>query len=218
MRIPLTLASAAAVLSVALPAFAAETTFSTKPFTDVPESSPYHDAIEYLRQKNVLKGYEDGSFHPNSRINRAEFVKLITNPYVMSVDRLNQCMQQYDGTTGEKVFFKDVPKDAWYAAEVCYAKDRSIISGYLDGTFRPSDPTNFVETAKILTRVFSLQVNTELTPWYKPYVDRLSELHAIPTTVRSLNAYITRGEMAEILYRLRTKTTNKDSKTSGELY
>jgi hypothetical protein len=209
----------ALALSVAFvaPAFAADTTFSQKPFTDVPETSSHYEAVEYLRQHNVLKGYDDGTFRPTTRINRAEFVKLITNPFIMDTDRLNQCMQQYDGATGEKVFFKDVPKGAWYAAEVCYAKDRSVISGYLDGTFRPSDPTNFVESAKILTRVFSLQVATESTPWYKPYVDELSKRHAIPTSVRSLNAYITRGEMAEILYRLKTNTTNKTSKVASDL-
>ncbi len=199
-------------------ALAADTTFSQKPFTDVPENSVYFESIEYLRQNNVLKGYSDGTFKPSAHINRAEFVKLIANPFIMDTDRMNQCIQQYDGNTGEKVFFKDVPRDAWYTPEVCYVKDRGIISGYHDGYFRPSNLINFVESAKILSGVFSLQVATEQDPWYKPYVDNLSGKRAIPTSIRSLNAYITRGEMAEMLYRLKANKTTKSSKTASQLY
>lgn len=212
---------AAGILTAAFvaPAFAADTatTFSDKAFTDVPTSSPYYDAIEYLRTNNVLKGYDDGTFRPNATINRAEFVKLITNPFIIDTNRMNECLTSYDGTTGDKIFFKDVPKNSWYAAEVCHAKDKNIISGYLDGTFRPENETNFAETAKIIAGVFAYQVMTETAPWYKPYVERLAELHAIPTSITRFDKAITRGEMAEMIYRLKADVQTKSTKTYGQI-
>lgn len=201
------------------PAFAADTTttFSKNPFSDVPESSSYHEAVEYLRANNVLKGYDDGTFRPNEKINRAEFVKLITNPFIMNTNRMNLCLAEYERNTGEKVFFSDVRKDDWYAPEVCYLKEKQIIKGYDDLTFRPANKINFVEAAKIVSGVFAYQVMREGTPWYKSYVEKFDELNAIPTTITRFNQEITRGEMAEMIYRLKTNATDKPSKTYGQL-
>jgi hypothetical protein len=47
--------------------------------------------------------------------------------------------------------------------------------------------------------------------WYRPYVQSLSDLHAIPVSIKYFNQTLTRGEMAEIVYRLKTDTTDKSS-------
>jgi len=213
--------AAAATLGVALsPIMAsAETTFSTDPFTDVPENSQYYTAIEYLRTNNVLKGYEDGTFKPEARINRAEFVKLIANPFILDTQRLNDCMTEEMDEDDQTVFFPDVARDSWYAREVCLAKTKKLISGYPDGTFQPGQYISFVESAKIIVSTFALQRDPEPEneKWFMPYVEKLSEVRAIPTTVSTFDQTITRGEMAEMLYRLKTNTTNRASKTSGQL-
>ena len=75
----------------------------------------------------------------------------------------------------------------------------------------------FVEAAKISTRVFALDVATETGDWYRPYVERLDELNAIPTTVSRFAQELTRGEMAEIVYRLKTDDRTKTSMSYGDL-
>jgi len=199
-------------------AVAADTTFSQNPFTDVPTKHVNYDAIEYLRKNNVLKGYADGSFKPEARINRAELVKLIANPFILDVDRINQCIPEHvkDNT---HVFFNDVLKTDWFAPEVCMARVKSIVSGYPDGTFKPGSYTSFVEAAKILSGVFSLQVNEVPgdEQWYKPYVEKLASLKAIPLTIGGLSATVTRGEVAEMLYRLKADVATKSSKTASQL-
>ena len=205
-------------LSLTGVAMAADTTFPTQPFSDVSKTSPHYDAIEYLRQNKVLVGYEDGTFKPNARINRAEFVKLITNPFLMNTERMNECLGNYNRQTDSKIFFSDVPLQAWYAREVCHSYEKGIIKGYPDGTFRPTNNIIFAEAAKMIAGVFSLSVAQEQNPWYKPYVDHLSSKNAIPTSVRSLATPITRGEMAEMIYRLKADKTNKASKKASELY
>lgn len=194
-------------------------TFAPNPFTDVPAKSSYFEAIEYLRKNNVLKGYEDGTFRPEARINRAEFVKLITNPFILDTERLNGCLEAELDDSDMTVFFPDVLRDSWYGPEVCLAKVKKLINGYPDGYFRPGEYTSFVEAAKIVASTFVLQTTTdpEDERWFMPYVNKLSEDRAIPTTISTFDQTITRGEMAEMLYRLKTNTTNRPSRTASQL-
>jgi hypothetical protein len=194
-------------------AFAEDAAFSQKAFTDVPTGSTYFEAIEYLRTHNVLKGYIDGTFKPDTRINRAEFVKFIVNPLILDTNNMSDCMRANVPSEANSVFFPDVSKDAWYATEICFAKTKHLIDGYPDGKYRPAASINFVEAAKVISNVFSLQIENEATGefWYRPYVKRLSELHAIPTSIKHFDQILTRGEMAEIVFRLKADRTDKAS-------
>ena len=197
-------------------AFAQDSAFSQKPFTDVPSGSTYFEAIEYLRTQNVLKGYLDGTFKPGTRINRAEFVKFVVNPLILDTNNMSNCMKENIGDTAKTVFFSDVSTDAWYAMDVCFAKVKRLIDGYPDGTYRPSSYVNFVEGAKIIANVFSLDIQNQATGefWYRPYVQRLSDLHAIPASIKRFDQTMTRGEMAEIVYRLKA---DKETKASANI-
>lgn len=185
--------------------------FSYKPFTDIPKSHPQYEAIEYLRTKNILKGdYTDGNYHPTRRIRRDELLGLVTNELFMARD--NACVRVLGGT-GAKVF-PDVIGGSPYAVDICNAKAKGIVRGFHDGFFRPSRPVTFVEAAKIISRVFSVSMdsgNIEDPRWYFVYVNSLSEKNAIPKSVRSLRQSITRGEIAEMIYRLKTDTTSRPS-------
>jgi len=194
-------------------AFAEDAAFSQKPFTDVPESSTYFEGIEYLRTQNVLKGYLDGTFKPSSRINRAEFLKFVINPLILDTNNMSSCVNDSLTETAQTVFFSDVARDAWYATEVCYGKIKHLIDGYPDGTYKPAASINFAEAAKIISNVFSLQIENEETGefWYRPYVKRLSDLHAIPTSIKRFDQILTRGEMAEIVFRLKADREDKAS-------
>jgi hypothetical protein len=197
----------------------AQQTFAPNPFTDVPKTSIYYEAIENLRVNNVLKGYDDGTFRPTARVNRAEFVKLITNPYILDTGRLNECLTKQLPPNAKTIFFSDVPRDSWYGPELCFSKIKGLVSGYPDGTFQPGNYISFVEAAKIIVSTFALQTTTDETDqkWYKPYVQKLDELNAIPTSISRFAQPMTRGQVAEILFRLKTNRTNKASKTYGDL-
>jgi hypothetical protein len=194
-------------------AFAQDSAFSQQPFTDVPEGSTYYEGIEYLRTQNVLKGYLDGTFKAENRVNRAEFVKFIVNPFILDTNNLSNCIPENVSGSSAIIFFPDVARDAWYAPEVCYSKVKKIIDGYPDGTYRPAESINFVEAAKILSNVFSLQIEKKDTGefWYRPYVQRLSDLNAIPTSIKRFDQTLTRGEMAEMVFRLKADREDKAS-------
>lgn len=197
----------------------AATPFTTKPFTDVAESHLNYEAIEYLRQNNVIRGYPDGTFKPESRINRAEFLQLITNPFLLNTTRLNECVrEEIQGKDLKHVFYSDVDPDDWYAAAVCLSTVQKIINGYPDGTFRPARDVSFVEAAKMIANVFAFSIAEEPDEaWYMPYVEQLSKKSAIPTTVNSFSESITRGEMAEMIYRLKANVTTKQTRAAEGL-
>lgn len=193
--------------------FAEDTTFSQNPFTDVPTTSTYFESIEYLRTQKVLKGYLDGTFKPDTRINRAEFVHFAVNPYILDTNNMSDCMRANVPEASNTVFYSDVSKDSWYATDVCFAKIKDLIGGYPDGTYRPANSINFVEAAKIISNVFSLDITNQENGefWYRPYVQSLSDLHAIPVSIKRFDQILTRGEMAEIVYRLKADKTQKAS-------
>lgn len=166
-------------------------------FPDVSPHSELADAINYVQAQGIVAGYPDGNYRPSWNLNRAEFTKII-----LEATAIPTAGCELDGR------FSDVASEAWFAPYVCAAAERNIIRGYGDGTFRPGETINFVEAAKIVALSFGSSVETHEI-WYKPYVTYLEELGASPSTVKILDQKVTRGELAEMVYRLKTQKRNK---------
>lgn len=109
-------------------------------FSDVADDSPYHNAIAELKAKNILSGNPDGSFRPESSINRAEFAKVI----LLALDISPQSPQG-------KVF-SDVAVNAWFASYAETAAGKGIVNGYPDGSFGPGKNINRAEVFAMLYR------------------------------------------------------------------
>lgn len=196
-------------------------------FPDVPASHPNAEAIAYVQAQGIVTGYPDGSYRPDLQINRAEFTKIVIGSNF--TDRALQFCVDFG--------FSDTSRTEWYAKYICLAAQHQIIAGYPDGTFRPDTSINFVEAAKIIATMDNFYVNGvgyNNTPsqfgilgpplpeavdghWFESFVRYLAEKNAIPLSIHSPNKQITRGEMAEMIYRLQTNVTNKPSRTYEEL-
>ncbi|MBM3231249.1 S-layer homology domain-containing protein [Candidatus Peregrinibacteria bacterium] len=164
-------------------------------FSDVPPTHPNASAISFVREEGIVKGYSDGSFKPDARINRAEFTKIIIGA-TFGPENIEAC----ELTS----LFSDVSAGDWFAPFVCLAKKENIIAGYPDGTFKPAQNVNFAEASKIVVNAFSLAIDPKDAEgvWWRPYVYALSRISALPTTFSDPNQFVTRGEMAEIIMRV----------------
>jgi hypothetical protein len=208
-------------------------------FYDVTSDHPYVDAIDMLTREGIVRGYENRSFRPENAINRAEFTKILMG--VLYPDSyIDSCVadlpQFNEGDDSEEDFtevfpefsFPDVGYDAWFSPSICAAWQNGIVSGFPDGFFRPEKGVKFVEAAKMLSLGFGL-TGYELPNfggsnvlWYQPYVEFLAAQNAIPFSINNLDQYINRGEMAELIYRLKDfplvpNPAKKKSKTTDDI-
>ena len=84
-------------------------------------------------------GGSNGKFDPNGNMNRA---MLVTVLYRMAGS------PDVEGKVSEK--FKDCKDGAYYEKAVLWAAANGIVGGYSDGTFKPTNPVNRQELAKVL--------------------------------------------------------------------
>lgn len=175
-------------------------------FSDVPASHQNYEAINYVQAENIVKGYEDGTYKPDQKINRAEFTKIIVEAIV------GQEPLEHAGAC-----FPDVVSGMWFYPYVCYAERIGFIGGYPDGTFKPAENINFVEAAKIIAIAYEYGSEAGSDVWYRPYVEALGTRMAIPTSIQTFEHELTRGDMAEIIYRLKANIKNKESQTYATL-
>lgn len=222
------LAAASLVASLLIPSASA-----AGYFRDVAQSHENADAIDYVKTEGIVQGYEDGTYRPNQLINRAEFLKIVAEAFD-DPQTVNSCK-----STANMTFdFRDVDKNAWYAPYVCAGTAHGVrnpIGGYPDNTFRPGNYISFVEAAKILThyqetRMWEVReatnnpdtsnpynVQTTTDDWYAQDVTYMGNTGAIPTSITRFDQSITRGQMAEMIYRMRGGVTNKPSQTFATL-
>ncbi len=189
-------------------------------FSDVPSTHSNADAIRYVHKRGLVGGYPDGRFAPDGKINRAEFTKIITLA-LFQQSMINQCETHY---------FSDVPKGSWYERYLCRARDGWLLTGYPDGTFKPGQYISFAEAAKIIANGYNLiprndhcngklcpDSNSSEHPWFEKYVQALEQKSAIPFSIFQVHQTISRGEMAEILYKLSPDAPKQSTQTYDAL-
>lgn len=182
---------------------------TTKNFKDVKNGQDYFVAINYLREKNIVNGYDDHTFKPSREINRAEALKMISTATGL--------FNNEPEDPKEKPFI-DTPLDAWYTKYLSKAKEIGIITGYKDGAFYPEKTINLAETLKIYFETISktsaefdyastqdvVFIDTAPDSWYTKYTSYAGAKNIINIyNDNNINPEqnMTRGYLSEIIYR-----------------
>lgn len=197
-------------------------------FPDVAEDHLYAKAIGWLQENKVVKGYEDGTFQPDKLVNRAEFVKMLYEARGENGYYMGKPIQP----------FLDVEGGEWYGGYATKAYMDGVVDGYKDGTFKPERNINLAEALKIVINGFFKDKelfeafkdlsscefdDVDLTKfydneaWYAKYAHFADGICAIPKdiienksgkVIFNLSKDLTRGEMAELIYRTRSVLDN----------
>lgn len=183
-------------------------------FTDVTRDNINAEAITYLKVSGIVEGYADGRFGVDSNINRAEFVKILLMSTGATAKDGDTCLEL---SASELEKYPDVLMDSWYAPYMCLAVTRGLMEGYPDGRMRPDLPINVPEMAKIVSLAMELPLPAEGAEWYTQYMSALETRAALPSTLASLSEYISRGEMAEVVFRLKNSREDKAAVSTAEL-
>jgi len=104
-------------------------------FPDVPSTRWSVTEIEYMADRNVVKGYPSGEFLPGRNLTRAEFAALIFR----FADIKNS-----DNSSD----FTDVESNHWAYDEITALCSNGLVEGYEDGSFRPE---NYISRAEVMT-------------------------------------------------------------------
>ena len=97
----------------------------------------------------------------------------------------------------------DLTSSAWYFQYVCMAVREGILHGYPDGTFGAGNQVNFAELSKMIVNAYDMNMVIDGPEWYRGYFNSMMDYGAWPPTIIEAGHQVTRGELAEILYRLR---------------
>ncbi|HHY46732.1 MAG TPA: S-layer homology domain-containing protein [Firmicutes bacterium] len=172
------------------------------------------DAIEALSSEGIIGGYPDGTFKPEASISRAEFAKIVARSFAIRPSGVPR--------------FKDVRSDNWARGYIAAVDDKGIMSGYPDGTFRPSQGITRAEVATALVRALGL--NDKLQPrqpapptfadvqnshWAFRQVEMLNKLGVVPVHFGALFQPGVPATRAEVAWMVKGLTDLKTS--SGKL-
>ncbi|UPA22772.1 S-layer homology domain-containing protein [Candidatus Peribacteria bacterium] len=188
---------AAALLLSASPA-SAITYISTRSNTE--------NAVSYVQREGFMNGYDNGSFGERNVVNRAEMAKVVTLIDNGNINRYSM-----------RLPFYDTSNTAWYTPYVIYVYGNGFMSGYPDNSFRPDHSITFAEAAKVLALAYNLDARTTSGEWYQESVRALADRNAIPTSIDYVEQTLTRGELAEIVYRLDSNNRSRSSRSYEDL-
>jgi parallel beta-helix repeat protein len=104
-------------------------------------SAPF---VEALAEKNLIKGFLDGTFQPDTQVTRAQFAALVAAAFPATP------------TTRSPVRFQDVAASFWAANAIRQVQTQGFISGFPDGTFRPDAPLTRVQAVVALVSGLAL--------------------------------------------------------------
>ena len=180
-------------------------------FSDVPETSEHYAAILWLEGRSVIQGYEDGTFKPDQEVTRAEALKIVL---------LGSGIEVPEVLGFDETYYSDIALTDWFTKYVVKATDMEIVKGYDDATFKPNQTVNLAEALKIIMQTNALTAETPLENPYVdvPFGDWYAGYAALAKTKYLIVAddegkihpekAMTRGDLAEIMYRLSYITEN----------
>ena len=106
-------------------------------FTDMDAYSWAKNAVQALKAKGIISGYEDMTFKPGNSVTRAEFITMMVKAY-MPASKV--------GNTK----FSDVSAGAWFFESVMTALENGIIKGVTENKFMPNNQIKRQDMAVIL--------------------------------------------------------------------
>ena len=123
-------------------------------FPDVPATHWAYRQIEYAVSRNVVTGYEDGTYRPDLVVDRGQMAVYIARAMVAPTGDAGIPDPEPPPT------FPDVPGEdgssAWCYKHVEYLAGQGIVTGYQDGYYHPEYPVTRDQMAVYVARAFDL--------------------------------------------------------------
>jgi uncharacterized membrane protein len=120
-------------------------------------------------QRNILKGYPDGTFRPAAPVTRAEFAAIIASGLPKQP------------ASRPAVTFVDVPANHWAAKAIAEAYQSNYLSGYPNRIFQPNQHIPRVQALVALASGLNYKATVDPTTTLKKYYDDLGQIPSYAT-------------------------------------
>ncbi|WBW50277.1 S-layer homology domain-containing protein [Peptoniphilus equinus] len=197
------------VLGTFTSVFAAETTTEEK----VEKVVGKDNKIQYVIDKKLVEGYEDGSYQLDKTITRAEITKLLA--LANGHEDLSKKLQ------GSINIYSDVDATHWANGVITVgttvpsaANGLAMLQGYPDGSFKPENNVTYAELAKMLVVLVKEDLTADMAKtananWAGQWLTWATQLGILDdVTVTDANAAATRGDAFTMVYNALYKLVN----------
>lgn len=199
-------------------------------FSDIPGDTEEEFAILFYADKNVVKGFEDGTFQKEKSVTRAEISKIAILAAEKSPSKVSE------------EIFCDVPKGEWFAPYVHFFAENGYAKGFeKDGIesgdrdfcegpdFFPHDPVKRSEATKMILEILEIGaadfsegdtsgfIDVAAGHWFAPYAKNIDRMNIFEEEYFRPNDEATRGEVLYLLKKSEEYLKNKkESAIKGE--
>ncbi|NLP30958.1 MAG: S-layer homology domain-containing protein [Clostridiales bacterium] len=178
------------ILALALILSSFTLAFSADSLNDI-GGTEYEEAVNALIEKDVIEGYPDGTFRPESTITRAEACIIVVKSMKPTEKELEEAL--YSG-------FPDLKGYEWADKYIRYAVQKAVVSGYTDGSFRPGNDVTYNEMAAMLVRALGYKVEELSGFWPENFISKAEELGMMDEFAYEGNSPALRGHVALMTY------------------
>lgn len=163
----------------------------------------YEEAVKKLLADGVVSGYSDGSFQPENPITRAEVCAMLIKAGEKAAEiAATGSADAADESAAAGASFSDLDKAPWAESFIGKAADYGIVSGYTDGTFKPTNNITNNELASMIVKAAGVKSGDITGGWPEGFVNKAKELGAV---IKTGDALATRGDVAVAIYRTQEK-------------
>ena len=155
-----------------------------KSFNDLGERYRYDNYIEEMAAREVILGYEDGSFRPEKELTRAEMATVFTRLFGLPATRSLSC-------------FEDVPQSHWASGYIMSLVDKGV---FMKDTY--FNPDKFVTREQLVAMTYRMLSDMGYVPAdtqvdFSEYVDfdSVNEYAKIPYRALICGRYVMLDEL-----------------------
>lgn len=117
-------------------------------YPDIPRDHWAYRYIQYASAQSVVTGYDDGSYHPDDVVDRAQMA--------VFVGRARGWVVLGDDMAVAPELFPDVPAGHWAGTAIEACVEHGVVQGYDDGLYRPDAVVTRDQMAVYIARAFEL--------------------------------------------------------------
>ena len=162
-----------------------------KVFEDVPAGSDYSEAVTMLSDLGVIQGKDDGKYHPEDTITRAEACAMIAR--LMTGD---PNVSQYVGAQS----FTDVAKGSWKDSAIGYCYINGIVIGVGNNKFEPDRAITDAEFITMVVRAMGYETADMKQNYPYSYMSNAQAIGLLDGTNMVASTDALRGEDAQVIY------------------